>query len=43
MSIKLYDAEIEYLESTGTQYIDLNFGFDKTDEIYTRFAIFILI
>lgn len=30
---------IEYLESTGTQYIDLNFGFDKTDEVYTKFAI----
>ena len=34
-----YDAEIEYLESTGTQYINLDFGFDKTDEIYTSFAI----
>lgn len=34
-----YDAEIEYLQSSGTQYINLNFGFDKTDEIYTRFAI----
>ena len=34
-----YDAEVEYLESTGTQYINLNFGFDKTDEVYTSFAI----
>lgn len=35
----IYDAEIEYLQSSGTQYIDLNFGFDKTDEVYTSFAI----
>lgn len=28
-----YDAEIEYLESSGTQYIELAHGFYKTDEI----------
>lgn len=31
--------EVEYLQSTGTQYIDLDFGFDSTDEIETRFSI----
>lgn len=36
---KPYDSEIEYLQSSGTQYINLNFGFDKTDEVYTSFAI----
>ena len=30
---------VEYLKSTGTQYIDLDFGFDPTDEIETRFSI----
>lgn len=25
--------EVEYIESTGTQYIDLPFGFDQTDEV----------
>lgn len=34
-----YDAEIEYIESTGNQYINLPFGFDKTDEIYTSFNV----
>ena len=34
-----YDAEIEYLESSGTQYINLPFGFDKTDEIYFSFSV----
>ncbi len=36
---KPYDAEIEYLESNGTQYIEIPFGFDKTDEIEMRFAL----
>lgn len=31
--------QVEYLESTGTQYIDLPFGFDRTDEIESRFSI----
>ena len=31
--------EVEYIESTGTQYIDLPFGFDPTDEVETRFSI----
>ena len=31
--------QVEYLESTGTQYIDLPFGFDRTDEIETRFSM----
>ena len=31
-----YDAEIEYLQSSGTQYIQLGFGFDRTDEIDLR-------
>lgn len=31
--------EVEYLESTGTQYIELPFGFDPTDEIETKFSI----
>lgn len=39
MAYKLYDAEIEYLESTGRQYINLPFGFDKTDEIYFSFSV----
>lgn len=30
---------VVYIESTGTQYIDLNFGFDSTDEIETEFSI----
>lgn len=34
-----YDAEIEYLESTGTQYINLSFGFARTDEVYTMFSV----
>ena len=34
-----YDTEIEYLESTGTQYINLSFGFAKTDEVYTVFSV----
>ena len=34
-----YDAEVEYIEALSGQYIDLNFGFDNTDEIYTVFAI----
>ena len=34
-----YDAEIEYLESTGTQYINLSFGFAETDEVYTVFSV----
>lgn len=34
-----YDAEIEYLESTGTQYIEIPIGFDKTDEVYMVFSI----
>ena len=36
---KPYDAEIEYLESNGTQFIEIPFGFDKTDEIEMRFAL----
>ena len=32
-------TEIKYLESNGTQYIELPFGFDKTDEIYTTFSV----
>lgn len=31
--------EVEYLESTGTQYIDLSLGFSDTDVIKTRFSI----
>ena len=31
--------EVEYLESTGTQYIELDFGFDPTDKIETKFSI----
>lgn len=31
--------EVEYLESTGTQRIELPFGFDPTDEVETRFSI----
>ena len=34
-----YDTEIEYLESTGTQFIEIPFGFYKTDEIYMDFSI----
>lgn len=34
-----YDAEVEYLESTGTQYIQLGFGFDPSDEIEASFSI----
>lgn len=34
-----YDAEVEYLESTGKQYIELLFGFDNTDEVHTSFSI----
>ena len=30
---------IEYLQSTGTQYISLPFGFDKTDEVYFNFSV----
>lgn len=32
--------EVEYIESTGTQYIELPFGFDRTDEIEARFTVF---
>jgi hypothetical protein len=28
-----YDAEVEYLQSSGTQYIELPYGFEDTDEI----------
>lgn len=38
-SVLPYDAEVEYIASSGTQYINLNFGFDNTDEIYTTFSI----
>lgn len=31
--------EVEYLESTGRQYIDLDFGFDPTDEVELRGAM----
>lgn len=31
--------EVEYIESTGTQWIDLDFGFDPTDEVYAKFSI----
>lgn len=34
-----YDAQVEYLQSSGTQYINLDFGFDNTDEIYAVFSI----
>ena len=34
-----YDAKIEYLESTGTQYIEIPFGFGNTDEIYMTFSV----
>ena len=34
-----YDAEVEYLESTGTQWIGLPFGFFPTDEIIADFSI----
>ena len=34
-----YDAEIEYIESTGTQFIQLSFGFANTDEVYTVFSV----
>ena len=34
-----YDAQIEYLQSTGTQFINLNFGAYVTDEVFARFAI----
>lgn len=30
---------VEYLESTGTQWIGLPFGFDKADEVRFRFSI----
>lgn len=34
-----YDAEIEYLESSGTQYIDIPIDFmPSTDEIYAKFS-----
>ena len=36
---KLYTSEVEWLGSTGTQYINLSFGFDPTDEIYSSFSI----
>ena len=32
-------TELEYLESTGEQYIELSFGFDPTDMIRAKFAI----
>ena len=35
----LYDAEIEYLESTGTQYIDLGIIPNVTDSIYCEFML----
>lgn len=31
--------EVEYLESTGVEYIDLPFGFDETDEAYAIAAM----
>jgi hypothetical protein len=31
--------EVEYIESTGAQYIDLPFGFDSTDEIIANFSV----
>ena len=31
--------QVEYVEGTGTQYIDLLFGFDDTDTIETRFSV----
>ena len=31
--------EVEWIESTGGQYIDLPFGFDPTDKIETKFSI----
>lgn len=34
-----YDAEIEYLQSSGTQFINLSFGADVTDEVFARFAV----
>ena len=33
-----YDAEIEYLESTGTQYIDIGYDVGSTDEFSIRAA-----
>lgn len=40
-SIRLPDEyqEVEYIESTGTQYIDLPFGFDNTDTITLKGSI----
>ena len=38
-NIDTYDEEIEYIASTGTQFINLNFGFDNTDEVYTTFGV----
>ena len=32
-------TELEYIQNNGTQYIGLNFGFDKTDEIEAEFSI----
>ena len=34
-----YDAEIEYLESTGTQYIDTGIKFHETDNINYRIDV----
>lgn len=34
-----YDAEVEYIGGTGTQYITLPIVFYKTDKIYTRFSV----
>ena len=30
---------LEYIQSTGSQYINLDFGFDKTDEIDIEFSV----
>ena len=39
MSLPNIYQEVEYIESTGTQYINLPFGFDKTDEIFFKMSI----
>lgn len=34
-----YDAKIEYLQATGTQFIEIPFGFYNTDEVYIRASL----
>ena len=39
MSIKLYDAEIEYLESTGTQFIDTDYTLLASDSVKVEMKV----